>query len=124
MNRDLKGQVFISFAITLFVFGGAVLSAQQTTPRMAAAAPKTPAKPPGPVAVAYLVDGYTGCCIPGAVKTYLESKGVPVYVANWNDLERKRNPGSFNPGEVFNSTDEYFIKQMQDAIKKFRNRPR
>lgn len=38
-------------------------------------------------------------------------------MGNWNDLERKRNPGGFNPREV-NTSDEYFIRQMQEAIAK------
>lgn len=69
-----------------------------------------------PRAVAFLINGYTGCCIPKRVRDFLkEHPGVVVYEGNWNDLERRRNPGGFNPREV-NTSDEYFIGQMQTAI--------
>ena len=44
-----------------------------------------------PKPVAFLVNGFTGCCIPKKVKKFLEERGARVYVANWNDLERKRD---------------------------------
>lgn len=71
-----------------------------------------------PRAVAFLINGYTGCCIPKRVRKFLdEQPRVVVHEGNWNDLERKRDPGGFNPREVTTS-DEYFIRQMQDAIAK------
>jgi len=67
-------------------------------------------------AVAFLINGYTGCCIPKSVQTFLKAQpGVVINEGNWNDLERKRNPGGFDPREVTTS-DEYFIRQMQDTI--------
>lgn len=74
-----------------------------------------------PKAVAFLVNGFTGCCIPKRVKKFLEEQeGVKVYEANWNDLERKRDPGHFTEVDQANyNTDEYFIKQMQDEIAKY-----
>ena len=72
-----------------------------------------------PRAVAFLINGYTGCCIPKAVKKFLdEQPGVIVNVGNWNDLERKRDSGDFDPREVVNTSDEYFVQQMRDAIAK------
>ena len=71
-----------------------------------------------PRAVVFLINGYTGCCISKRVRKYLEEQqGVRLYVGNWNDLERKRNPGGFNPREV-NTSDEYFVRQMLDVIAK------
>ena len=71
-----------------------------------------------PVAAAFLVNGFRGCCIPKKVQKFLEEKGAKVYEANWNDIYRKRDPGSFTkPDQITYNVDEYFIKQMQDAVK-------
>ncbi|HEV8718923.1 MAG TPA: alpha/beta hydrolase [Candidatus Binatia bacterium] len=68
--------------------------------------------------IAFLVNGFSGCCIPKKVKQFLEEKGARIYEANWNDLDRKRDPGSFSkPDQITYNTDEYFIKQMQDIVK-------
>jgi len=95
-------------------------SEAQQSPRRLAVPPvvsRAPSATP-PRAVAFLINGYTGCCIPKKVKQFLsEQPGVVVREGNWNDLERKRDPGGFNPREV-NTSDEYFIRQMQDAIAK------
>ncbi len=71
-----------------------------------------------PAAVAFLVNGFAGCCIPKRVKEFLELQpGVKVYEANWNDLERRRDPGHFTEvDQIVYNTDEYFIKQMQEKI--------
>jgi hypothetical protein len=78
----------------------------------------TVTKMPQPVAVAFVVNGFSGCCIPKNVKKFLEEKGVKVKEANWNDLDQKRDPGSLiKVDQVTNNVDEYFIKQMQEAVK-------
>lgn len=85
----------------------------------AAKAGRRPASLPGvaaPRAAAFLINGYTGCCIPKSVRKFLaEQPQVVVREGNWNDLERKRDPGGFDPREV-NTSDEHFIRQMQEAI--------
>ncbi len=71
-----------------------------------------------PIAVAFLVNGFSGCCIPKTVKTFLKEKGATIYEANWNDLNKKKDPGHFyKPDQIAYNVDEYFIKQMQDAVK-------
>ena len=95
-------------------------SGAQRLPQAQTARPAVPARNlTPPRAVAFLINGYTGCCIPKGVKKFLEEpQGVVVNVGNLNDLERKRDSGDFDPREVVNTSDEYFVQQMRDAIAK------
>ena len=78
------------------------------------------------VAVAFLVHGFSGCCITKKVKDFLEEKGACIHVSNWNDIDRKGNPGDYDKADVRRLTwkarpnpesDEPFIRDMQEAIK-------
>lgn len=75
--------------------------------------------------VAFLVNGYGGCCIPGSVGDWLrdrrdENTGQPlvaVHVSNWNHFDQGGNPGAFPFGGFPDPfTDETFIQQLQQEV--------
>jgi len=78
-------------------------------------------------AFVFLVNGFTGCCVPGKkFRTFLEEKGAYVHEANWNHIDQEGNPGvpvadtddfawKVTPSPP---TDEKFIEQMKEVIKK------
>ncbi len=114
------------------VGGSAYLMLMVPPPSLAGQAPKSQ-RPGGPTlksqpprAVAYLVNGFTGCCIPAKVEGWLVKQGVEVHASNWNEIHRQGNPGDINPFDAkllswkirpSPETDEVFIRQMQEAIK-------
>lgn len=78
-------------------------------------------------AFVFLVNGFTGCCVPGKkFRKFLQQKGAYVHIGNWNELDQEGNPGVpvVDPGnfgwKVTPSppTDEKFIEQMKKVIKK------
>ena len=87
----------------------------------------TPIRLPGgrsPRAIAFLINGFTGCCIPERVRDYLDNNEVVVIEGNWNDLTKQGNPGNIDPTshEVVGAvprSDEHFIRQMRDTIATF-----
>jgi len=92
-----------------------------------AAIPKPVDRISQPTAVAYLVNGFTGCCISPKVWDFLRGKGARVHESNWNEIDRKGNPGDINPFDASllswkvrpdPPNDETFIKQMLEAIGK------
>lgn len=77
------------------------------------------------VAVAFLVHGFSGCCITKKVKDFLEEKGACVHVSNWNDIDRKGNPGDYDKADIGRLTwkarpnpesDERAVKDIIKAI--------
>jgi hypothetical protein len=75
--------------------------------------------------VAFLVNGYGGCCVPGSLRDWLvdqrdENTGQPlvaVHVSNWNHVDQGGNPGAFPFGGFPDpSTDETFIQQLEQEI--------
>ena len=84
---------------------------------MAIAAPGQP--------VAYLVNGFGGCCIPMDVRNFIESHGGLVHVSNWNDILNDNgsthtpggNPGGFPYGGTPDPfTDDSFVADAVSAI--------
>jgi hypothetical protein len=81
-------------------------------------------KNPPCAAVVFLVNGFTGCCIPEKIKTFLveEKKEVCVHVSNWNHIDQKGHPGvplkdgtwKITPSPP---TDEGFVNDMRKTIK-------
>lgn len=78
-------------------------------------------------AFVFLVNGFTGCCVPGKkFQKFLREKGAYVHISNWNEIDRKGNPGvpAADPDDFAwkvtpsPPTDETFIKQMQEVIKR------
>lgn len=78
-------------------------------------------------AFVFLVNGFTGCCIPGKkFRKFLTDKGAYVHIANWNEIDRKGNPGvpAADPSDFAwkitpsPPNDETFVKQMRDVIEK------
>lgn len=80
--------------------------------------------PSGAQAVAFLVNGYGGCCIPGSVRGLLaglkDEAGnalVAVHVSNWNHFDQGGNPGAFPFGGTPDPfTDESLVSKMSDEI--------
>lgn len=76
-------------------------------------------------AFVFLVNGFTGCCVPGdKFRAFLKEKGAYVHESNWNEIDQKGNPGvpvadadnfawKVTPSPP---DDETFIKQMKDVI--------
>ena len=84
---------------------------------MAIAAPGQP--------VAYLVNGFGGCCIPMDVRNYIQSHGGLVHISNWNDILNDNgsthtpggNPGGFPYGGTPDPfTDNSFVADAVSAI--------
>jgi pimeloyl-ACP methyl ester carboxylesterase len=75
-------------------------------------------------AVAFLVNGYGGCCIPASVGTWLGSlkddTGAPivqVHESNWNHIDQGGNPGAFPFGGLPDPvTDDGFVEDMRQAV--------
>lgn len=79
----------------------------------------------GTPAVAFLVNGYGGCCIPGNLRDTLRAlrdentnaRLVAVHVSNWNHVDQGGNPGAFPFGGFPDPfTDETFVQQVQEEI--------
>jgi pimeloyl-ACP methyl ester carboxylesterase len=80
----------------------------------------------GTPAVAFLVNGYGGCCIPGNLRDTLRglrdentnARLIAVHVSNWNHVNQGGNPGAFPFGGFPDPfTDETFIQQVQAEVK-------
>ena len=75
-------------------------------------------------AVAFLVNGYGGCCIPGSVGAWLgglkDDTGAPivqVHESNWNQIDQGGNPGAFPFGGFPDPfTDDGFVEDMRQAV--------
>lgn len=75
-------------------------------------------------AVAFLVNGYGGCCIPGSVRAMLAALKddavdplVAVHVSNWNHFDQGGNPGAFPFGGTPDPfTDESLVSKMSAEI--------
>jgi hypothetical protein len=117
--------LFSSWGPKYFVLGVLIglLFLSQSHAQTIKKTPDVTIKSTGPIAVAYLVNGFTGCCIPKKVRDFLVSKHVKVHESNWNDIDKQGDPGGdVDPrdGRVIGAkpyTDENFIQQMQVAIK-------
>src|SRR5205823_3553705 len=71
-----------------------------------------------PHTVAYLVNGFTGGCIPPAVESYLRNLGVETHISNWNSIDRS-GPSGGSLGEwadVIFGGGTTFLADMQDAL--------
>lgn len=80
----------------------------------------------GTPAVAFLVNGYGGCCIPGNLRDTLRglrdentnARLIAVHISNWNHVNQGGNPGAFPFGGFPDPfTDETFIQQVQEEVK-------
>ncbi|MGH7207006.1 MAG: alpha/beta hydrolase [Nitrospiraceae bacterium] len=75
-------------------------------------------------AVVFLVNGFTGCCVPGEkFQQFLRDKGAYVHISNWNEIDQKGHPGVPLKDGTWKVTpsppnDETFNKQMREVIDK------
>jgi hypothetical protein len=73
-------------------------------------------------AFVFLVNGFTGCCVPGEkFQQFLRDKDAYVHISNWNEIDQKGDPGVPLKDGTWKITpsppnDEKFIKQMQEVI--------
>ena len=75
-------------------------------------------------AFVFLVNGFTGCCVPGEkFQEFLRQKGAYVHISNWNEIDQKGDPGVPLKDGTWKVTpsppnDETFIKRMREVIAK------
>lgn len=120
MNRRFRAGIGITIAIGLALSAALPASADQALDNAIEQADKYRA-------FVFLVNGFTGCCVPGKkFQKFLREKGAYVHISNWNEIDRKGNPGvpAADPDDFAwkvtpsPPTDETFIKQMQEVIKR------
>ncbi|GIW55633.1 MAG: hypothetical protein KatS3mg082_2037 [Nitrospiraceae bacterium] len=120
MNRQFRAGIGITIAIGLALSAALPASADQALDNAIEQADKYSA-------FVFLVNGFTGCCVPGKkFQKFLREKGAYVHISNWNEIDRKGNPGvpAADPDDFAwkvtpsPPTDETFIKQMQEVIKR------
>ena len=115
MDRPAKSRIILYVLACLLLLPSLPASADQALDDAIAEASKYSA-------FVFLVNGFTGCCIPGKkFRKFLQEKGAYVHIANWNEIDQKGDPGVPLKDGTWKVTpsppdDEKFVKQMQEVI--------